>query len=140
MASDVAPPAPTEPESPATAEPPLQARLHSFFGAYLLAYSERNILSFSRFFTTDAVENNKPFATMVQTYLDLFQSTDHASLHLQELDWQETEQGVQVDGRFTVNLHYRDGHQVSGSGPIAFRLQERDASFLIETLNYHFEQ
>jgi hypothetical protein len=58
---------------------------------------------------------------------------------LQELDWQETPQGVQVNGRFTVNLHYRDGHQVSGSGPIAFRLQERDSSFLIETLDYHFE-
>jgi hypothetical protein len=128
-----------EAQPAAKAEPPLETRLQAFFEAYLAAYKQRNILLFSRFFATDATENGKPFAAMVQTYLDLFQETDTAQLQLADLDWTESSQGITVDGRFIVDLHYKKGRTVTGAGPISFLLQEADASFLVKTLTYHFE-
>ncbi len=127
-------------EAPAKAEtPPLDQRLQSFFESYLSAYNERNILAFSRFFAVDAVENGKPFATMVQTYMELFQKTDSAILQIKDLDWSKTSNQIEASGRFKVNLHYRDGHRVSGNGPITFQLQEDGNSFQVNSLEYHFE-
>ncbi|MCB2218686.1 MAG: DnaJ domain-containing protein [Desulfobulbaceae bacterium] len=127
-------------EAPAKAEmPPLDQRLQFFFESYLSAYNERNILAFSRFFAVDAVENGKPFAIMVQTYMELFQKTDSAVLQINDLDWRKTSNQIETTGRFIVDLHYRDGHRVSGNGPITFQLQEDGTSFLVSSLEYHFE-
>ncbi|MBE0584637.1 MAG: DnaJ domain-containing protein [Desulfofustis sp.] len=127
-----------EVDSERTEAVPIDQRLQTFFDSYLSAYNERNILEFSRFFAVDAVENSKPFATMVQTYLELFQKTDSAVLQIKDLDWNKTSNQIEVTGRFNVNLHYRTGDRVSGTGPITFLLQENGNSFQVSSLEYHF--
>lgn len=130
-----APPAAAEQQGEAT----LGERVQQFFNNYQAAYKQRNILLFSHFFATDAVENGKPFASMVQTYLDLFEATDSASLEVKEVQWSETAEGVRATGRFHVHLEYLDGHVLSGDGPISFLLQEAEDSFEISLLDYQFE-
>jgi hypothetical protein len=125
-------------EKPKPEKPDMRTRVESFFTNYIKAYEQRNLILFSRFFDAEAEENGKPFTAILPTYLDLFAVTNHVSLQVNERTWHLVDGAVAVDGRFKVNLEYKDGRTINGSGPIGFVLVDNNGELLIKNMQYVF--
>lgn len=116
-----------------------QKQIDQFFTEYQKAYAERNIISFSRYFSPEAIENDKPFSVMIPAYIDLFESTSDILLKINVLFWQNRDEKVQVEGRFSVKLKYKRGRESTGAGTISFLLRKEDGSYKIASLAYEFD-
>lgn len=116
-----------------------QKQIDQFFTEYQKAYAERNIISFSRYFSPDAIENDKPFSVMIPTYIDLFESTSDILLKINVLFWQKVDENVQVEGRFSVKLKYKRGRESNGAGTISFLLRKEEGTYKIASLAYEFD-
>ena len=125
-------------ENPNLEKPDMRTRVDGFLADYIKAYEQRNLSLFSRFFGTDAEENGKPFTTAHPTYVHLFAVTNHVSLQVNERTWRLIDGAVAVDGRFTVNLQYKDGRIINGSGPIGFILVDNNGELRIKKMQYVF--
>jgi len=116
----------------------LRPRIDTFLADYIKAYEQRSIILFSRLFEVDAIENGKPFSTMLPTYIDLFEATSELILNVDVISWQKSDSGVDVRGRFKVYLQYKNSRKISGTGPIRFLLKNNDDGFRIIDSEYEF--
>ncbi len=132
---------PTPAAKPPPAEAQLQQRLDSFLAAYCQAYGTRNLTKFKPFFTPKATENGTPVSDLIPTYSKLFASTEALTLQISPLRWHQPTPGqITLNGRFTIDLHYRDSGPVHGGGKIDFLLAWDDTSFQIEKMTYSFDK
>ncbi|WP_221270853.1 J domain-containing protein [Desulfoprunum benzoelyticum] len=126
--------------SPPT-EPQLQHQLNRFLAAYTQAYGARNLFKFQQFFTANATENNTPITNLIPTYTKLFAATETLNLHITPQRWQQPTPGqITINGRFTIDLKYKNAAAVHGAGKIDFQLTRNDTSFHIEKMTYTFDQ
>lgn len=136
--------APVPPPAPAPAQPTeaqLQQRLDRFLAAYCQAYGARELNAFKRYFTAEATENGTPVSDLMPTYSKLFASTEKLALRITTLRWQQSANGrIDLDGRFTIDLDYRDAGPVHGSGRIDFQLAYDDTVFHIQKMKYSFDR
>lgn len=114
----------------------VQTRVDRFFADYIEAYEKRNVILFSKFFEGEAEENGKPFISILPTYLDLFATTQHITLQVEDRTWRLVDGMVAVDGRFKVLLEYNDSRKITGSGPIHFLLAENGNELLVKKMDY----
>ena len=117
----------------------MQKRLEIFLAAYLNAYEQKDLLSFSRFFDLQATENGKPLGEILPTYNDLFQAAESISLVVSVLKWQREQEKIRLDGRFAIQVVYKNSHKVEEMGEITFLLADLDHQFSIKELTYHFD-
>ena len=132
------------PSAPAPAQPTnaqLQQRLDHFLAAYCQAYGARDLNAFKRYFTANATENGTQITDLLPTYSKLFASTEKLALRISTLRWHEAKQGqIAVNGRFTIDLDYRESGPVHGSGKIDFQLAYDDTTFHIQKMKYSFDR
>jgi len=106
----------------------IQSRIEVLLTDYINAYQQRNFILFSRFFEVDAIENAKPFNTMLPTYLELFAATSHLFLKVKKTSWKQLEGKIAVQGQFKLYVQYNDSRKLSGTGPIRFVLVDNNGN------------
>ena len=135
------PPPPSAPAQPPPTEAQLQQQLNRFLIAYCQAYGARNLTKFKQFFTPKATENGTPVSDLMPTYSKLFASTKGLSLRISTLKWHQPAAGrIALNGRFEIDLDYRDADAVHGAGKIDFQLAYDDTSLKVQQMTYSFDQ
>ncbi len=117
-----------------------QGRIDEFFTTYLKAYENKNFLAFSRFFDLKATENGKPLTEIMPTYIKLFEDADSISLAVMILKWKQKHEKINIDGRFTIHIRYKNSREVFGKGEISFLLADLKQKLLIKELHYQFDK
>jgi len=75
------------------------------------------------------------------TYTKLFASTDTLTLQISPLNWHQPTPGqITLNGRFTIDLEYKNAEDVHGEGKIDFQLAQDGTSFHIQKMTYSFNQ
>ena len=156
---DLAPPPPTpaEPAMPATAalqpqdtqtqpaaakptvDDALRGRVRTFVQEYCNTYSAKNLNSLADFFTADATENGKSFASLLPKYRKNFTFIDtiYYRIELQQVKYEAD--GKNIEGRrqlFSCDGLPPDKKWRENAGKITMRLQESDDSFQVHRLDY----
>ncbi len=134
---EVLPAKPPETVAKKLVQPDIQSRIDTFLDDYIKAYQQRNLTLFAGFFAADAVENGKPFTSMLPIYSKLFADTSAVTLKVEKTSWQQLDGKISFQGSFKVHVQYNDSHMFSGSGPIRFVLMD-DNSFRVSVLEYKF--
>lgn len=116
-----------------------QKKIEYFIAEYTKSYTNKDLFAFSHFFDLRATENGKPLAEILPTYSELFQNSEVVSLSVSILKWANTQSTIQLDGRFEINIHYKNGDKISGSGVIAFQLLDSGDRLLIKDTTYQFD-
>lgn len=116
-----------------------QLKIDSFFAQYITAYEQRNGTLFSSFFAADAVENGKPFTSMLPVYVDLFAATSQVKMDMTLLAWEAVDNGISIRSRFKVYLLYKNAKEIHGGGAIRFVLENSDDTFRISSMDYEFD-
>ena len=118
----------------------MQERIEQFLEKYTAAYKNKNLQGFTRFFNEQTTENGKPIKDVLPTYKELFQSASEIRLDISILKWQNTGEQVELDGRFIIRIHYKNGKKVKGSGEIHFSLKDLSDKFLVREMLYQFDK
>jgi len=118
--------------------PITQDLIETFLSDYIEAYEQKNIVLFSRFFTLDAVENDKPLQQMIPDYISLFKATNSILLSFDDVQWRMNNGKVSVMGNFDISLDYIGKGITTGSGKIEFLLIFANNILQISSLNYEF--
>lgn len=140
---DLSPPAPIAPEVTASifekSQDTIQQRIDIFLTAYTKSYKDKDLLKFTSFYDIKAKENEKPLADIVDTYSDLFRKSATILLSVTVLKWSRKQKNIRLDGRFQIQILYKDSTQFSGKGQISFILAEVREQFKIKELTYKFD-
>ncbi len=118
----------------------IQTEVNDFFQNYIEAYEQRNLILFARFFEADATENGVPFKDGMSDYSELFAKTSEISLRIDQQPFSNKGDFINIEGRFSIHLHYNNGHLYDGAGPIHFLLARHNDELLIKDMRYSFEK
>jgi hypothetical protein len=117
----------------------LEDRLLSFLDNYCNTYAAKDLDSFSRFFSPDAKENDKPFASLLSKYQKNFNSIDtiRYRIILQEYSYDSQRETVRIEGNFWLEWLPYNKKWRENSGKIYMNLKIDGPIFLVQSLNYH---
>ena len=73
------------------------------------------------------------------TYVQLFQDADQITLAISTLKWERDQGTINLDGRFKIQIQYKNSKQVQGKGEIRFLLADVQQQLFIKELHYQFD-
>jgi DNA-binding transcriptional MerR regulator len=113
-------------------------RLKSFLDEYCQAYTNKDLDKFITFFTSDAIENNKPFHELLPDYRKNMESRESLTYRIELMSYsKQTPSGnLLIRGRFFNRYQSREGVWKESNGSILMELLENGDSFLVKQLNY----
>jgi hypothetical protein len=81
---------------------PMEDQLRSFLNLYCRTYAEKDLNGFTSFFTANALENGKPFESLLPKYKRNFTYIDQIQyrIELQQFSYDESEDTVKIEGDF----------------------------------------
>lgn len=103
-------------------------------------YSKRELASFLDLFAEDATENGQPVAKLGDQYRSLFDHTQAIKMQIHDANWNPSETGFRIQGRFNANYTYHDGRSKEHIGDISFYLVNDHGELKIQTLEYVFKE
>lgn len=135
------PPEPTDgaPSDEATDVIGMEDRLRSFLETYCRTYAQKDLDAFTQFFAEDAVENGKPFDSLLPKYernFKLLESIQYR-IKLQDFSYDDEANVVTVEGDFFLEWLPPDNNWRENSGKIFMRLKESGSSFVVHRLDYY---
>lgn len=116
-----------------------QRKIEDFLSDYTKSYEEKDLLSFTRFFDLDAMENGVALAKILPTYSDLFQKADTILFEISVLKWEDSENILNMEGRFNIRIRYQTGDTIQGAGPISFLMRDMKGRLSIKEITYKFD-
>ena len=116
----------------------LESRLRWFLKSYCVTYTRKDIEAFSKFFAPGAIENGKPFETLIPKYKRNFENieTIQYRIDLQRFSYDESKETVLVEGDFSLQWLPGDRKWRENSGTITMNLIDSGPSFLVQSLVY----
>lgn len=126
--------------SPEEIKKETQKRIDSFLAAYIRSYERKDLPAFSSFFDLKATENGDPLEDILPAYTELFQQAETISLAVSMHKWQQKQENISVDGRFTIHITYKNSNKVQGEGDIRFLLADVNMQLSIKDITYHFDK
>lgn len=116
----------------------MEDRLRSFLNLYCSTYAEKNLDGFTSFFTANALENGKPFESLLPKYKRNFTYIDQIQyrIELQHFFYDESEKTVKIEGDFFLKWLPPGKKWRENSGKIFMDLQKNGPTFLVQRLNY----
>jgi DnaJ-domain-containing protein 1 len=133
---EVAEPEPT----PEKVHAVMQSKIEHFLKNYIAAYENKDLETFSSFFDEYATENGKAINSVFPTYIELFTAAGEIIFDISILKWTKKQSNVEMDGRFTIRIHYKDGKKVKGNGNISFVFKDLQPELLIKAMAYKFDK
>ena len=126
--------------TPEEVQADMQIRIENFLRDYTAAYKNKDLETFSNFFSENATENGKSINQVLPTYIELFSTASEINLDISILKWLENQSNIELDGRFAIRIDYKDGKKVKGNGSISFLLRDSQPEFLIKEMTYQFDE
>ena len=116
----------------------MEDRLRSFLNLYCRTYAEKNLNDFSSFFSADALENGKPFKSLLPKYKRNFTYIDKIQyqIELQQFSYDEIGETLKIEGDFFLKWLPSGKNWRENSGKIFMDLQKNGPSFLVQRLDY----
>ena len=117
----------------------LKSRLQAFLTDYSRAYENKQLDKFTTFFAHDAVEDGKPFRSLLPKYRRNFEIIDSLNyrIDLQNYSVQKDTGIVKAEGIYYVRVRLinEGGKWRQGSGKISMVLKSHEDSFQVKQLN-----
>ena len=116
----------------------MEDRLRAFLNLYCSTYAEKNLNGFTSFFSANALENGKPFESLLPKYKRNFTYIDKIQyrIELQQFSYDESEKIVKIEGDFFLKWLPPGKDWRENSGKIFMDLQKNGPTFLVQRLNY----
>jgi type II secretory pathway predicted ATPase ExeA len=154
-------PKPPEPSLAAKAETPLQStletsgkntapvdrqdvdilenRLRSFLQTYCSTYAAKDLDTFTTYFAANAMENGKPFDSLLPKYERNFKFIESIQyrIELQQFSYDDDKEVVAIEGDFFLKWLLPGKPWRENSGKIFMNLKENGPAFLVQRLEYH---
>jgi DNA-binding transcriptional MerR regulator len=114
------------------------SRLKSFLDEYCQAYTNKDLDKFITFFTSDAIENNKPFHELLPDYRKNMEGMESLTYRIELMSYSKQTVGgnLMIRGRFFTRYQSQKGIWEENNGNIFMELLENKDSFLVKQLNY----
>lgn len=135
---------PSEPTSvdPPSAQPTdiidMEDRINEFLEDYCNTYEAKDLDAFAQFFADDAIENGKPFSTLLPKYernFNVIESIQYR-IELQQFSYGDSEDFIKINGDFYLKWLLPGNQWRENSGTIFMRLKEKGSSFVVHRLDY----
>jgi hypothetical protein len=136
--TDAPPPEPVPSAQILLSEAALEEQLRDFLDDYCVAYAAKDLDRFTRFFAADAVENGKPFDSLLPKYQKNFDLIETIQYRIRMRDYTvaDDRQSVTVEGDFFLEWLPPDRRWRQNAGKISMRLKGDGSSFLVQQLDY----
>lgn len=117
----------------------LEHRLRSFLQTYCNTYAAKDMDAFTVFFAANAMENGKPFESLLPKYKRNFKviETILYRIELRRFSYDDDKEFIKIEGNFFLKWLPPDKNWRENSGKIFMHLKENGASFLVQRLDYH---
>lgn len=114
-------------------------RLRKFLQTYCNTYAAKDLDTFSSFFAANAMENGKPFDSLLPKYERNFKfiETIQYRIELQQFSYNDEKRIVEIEGNFFLKWLPPDKTWRENSGKIFMNLKENGPTFLVQLLEYH---
>lgn len=117
----------------------VEERLKRFLAAYSGDYSRRDLKSFMKHFTPQAVENAKPLRSLLPAYEENFRIISSMRYSILPDRWILHDDGVLFEGRFSLQGNYADGRPIVSHGRLSMELVPFESTYRVRILNYSFQ-
>lgn len=127
-----------QPSEERTVEVRLEGRLRSFLQSYCMTYAAKDLDKFTNFFSPDALENGKPFESLLPKYqksFDVIEAIQYR-IELQQYTYDNQKGTVNIEGIFLLRWLPPDKKWRENSGKIFMNLKDDGRSFLVQNLDY----
>lgn len=113
-------------------------RVLSFLEDYTKAYEEKDLDQFKKFFADNALEQGKPFESLLPKYQETFDRVKvlKYKIELKSVSMDEKGDKVHVDGNFAARYQLVDNDWGSSTGSIRMELMDAPNGFLVYRLDY----
>jgi len=113
-------------------------RLRDFINAYAQAYESLDLNRFRLFFTQDAVENGRPFSTVLPTYRKNFAALAGLIYRIDLMSWErdDTTGRITLSGVFNVRYSLQDRDWRTTRGQITMDLVSNGGLYRVKRLEY----
>jgi type II secretory pathway predicted ATPase ExeA len=128
-----------QPSKEQTVKARIEGRLRSFLQSYCTTYAAKDLDNFSNFFGPGALENGKPFKSLLPKYqknFDVIEAIQYR-IELQQYTYDNLKGTVSIEGNFLLKWLPPDRKWRENSGKIFMNLKDDGRSFLVQTLDYH---
>jgi type II secretory pathway predicted ATPase ExeA len=127
-----------KPSEEQTVEVRLEDRLRSFLQSYCMTYAAKDLDKFTNFFGPGALENGKPFESLLPKYQESFNLAEAIQyrIELQQYTVDNQKGTVNIEGNFLLRWLRPDKKWRENSGKIFMNLKDDGRSFLVQNLDY----
>jgi hypothetical protein len=113
-------------------------RLESFLYNYCQVYESKDIDKLANFFSSDAIENDRPFHELLPKYrrnMEKFESVNYR-IDLEAYSINTDTGNVRIKGKYFIRYLLPGEPWKGNSGPISMELVVSGNSYLIKRINY----
>jgi general secretion pathway protein A len=127
-----------QPSEEQTIEVRLEDRLRSFLQNYCMTYAAKDLDKFTNFFGPGALENGKPFESLLPKYQKSFNMNEAIQyrIELQQYTVDNQKGTINIEGNFSLRWLPPDKKWRENSGKIFMNLKDDGRSFLVQNLDY----
>jgi general secretion pathway protein A len=127
-----------QPSKEQTVKDRLESRLRSFLQSYCMTYAAKDLDKFTNFFGPGALENGKPFESLLPKYQKSFNVTEAIQyrIELQQYTVDNQKGTINIEGNFSLRWLPPDKKWRENSGKIFMNLKDDGRSFLVQNLDY----
>ena len=129
----------TQPPEDEAVKVRLEDRMRSFLQNYCNTYASKDLDKFTKFFSSGAQENGKPFESLIPKYRKNFNSIEAIQyrIELQQYTYDSQNETLRIEGNFLLKWLPPDKKWRENSGKIIMKLKDDGRSFLVQRLDYY---
>jgi len=113
-------------------------KIKNFLKTYCMTYEQKNLKKFATFFKSDAIENGKPFHTLLPQYRHNFATiasiTYTIVMHQYSYLFDSTD--IKMEGEFFIRWREYGANWKKNNGSVFMQLEHHKGSFLVKQLYY----
>lgn len=120
----------------------MENRLRSFLQTYCSTYAAKDLDTFITYFAANAMENGKPFDSLLPKYERNFKFIESIQyrIELQQFTYDDDKDIVAMEGNFFLKWLPPGKAWRENSGKIIMNLKTNGPTFLVQRLDYHGNQ
>ena len=117
-------------------------RVLSFLQDYTRTYEEKDLTKFRTFFANNALEQGRPFETLLSNYQKTFDSVEalQYKIELKSVSLTRGENKIYIEGNFTTRYQLPEDDWGSCAGLIRMELLDEPEGILVSRLDYEVEE
>ncbi len=113
-------------------------KIDNFLKMYCMTYEQKNLKKFASFFKSDAIENGKPFHTLLPQYRHNFATIASITytIIMHKYSYLSDSKDIKIEGDFFLRWREYGANWKKNSGSVFMHLEHSKNSFLVKQLYY----